>query len=261
MPAMWGILNRAATGVLTASAALPSAPAANLSGPHGDPASSWQTPAGTTTATVRIDGGVGATWRLFAVCNANFSGTAIVQWTVSDNPDMSSPTYYSGNVVGVSDRQTVHVAPTEVVGRYCQVRIVNASVADGYLRAANLWAGPAIEMRRGLSYESAWDRTATQETQTTRGGQEYPITQFQRRGWGLRFGSVPAAEFAAGVATLDAVIRAGNSGDNVLFIPFSTQTDTINRDAILGLLRPSAVGYVNGTGLYRSWSARITERL
>lgn len=261
MAAFWSIENRAASGNIIASSALASAPASNLAGPHGDPASSWQSAAGITTATVVVDGGVGATWRILGLHNTNLSTTAIVQWTISDNPDLSEPVYTSGNVAGVADRQTVHVTPAAVTGRYCQARIVNASNPDGYLRAAQMWAGPAIEMSRGLSYQAAWDRAVARETQTSRGGQEYPITFYQRRGWNLTFGSVPAAEFASGLATLDGVIRVGNTGDNVLFVPFSTQADTINRDSILGVLSPGGVGYVNGTGLYRTWSGRITERL
>lgn len=261
MPTLIGCENRAAAGAILASSEVPSAPAANLANPHGDPASSWQTLSGVTTATARFDGGAGATWRILLLANTNLSPTAIVQWLISDNPDMSDPIYSSGNVVGVADRQSVHVIPAEVAGRYCRARIVNASNPDGRLRVAQAYVGPAIEMRRGLSFQSAFERMAEEELVTTRGGQEYPELRFERRAWNLSFGLVPDAEFAVGRNTLDAVMRIANTGENIAMVPMSTKLATINRDAILGRLKPGPVGFVSTSGRHRTWSGRITERL
>ncbi len=256
MGAMFGYRTNIGLGGITATSAVPSLSATNLANPHGDPSNSWQTAPGVTTASVTFDGTAGAPWRLLWLANSNLTSTAIVQWTISDNADLSAPIYESGSLTGVAARQLVHVMPAELTGRYCRMRILNSSNPDGFLRVAQVFGGAAYEMSRGLSFQSAWDRTAAQDSQETRGGQEYVTMRFQRRGWNVSFGSIRQTEWPL----LDALMSTANRGGNVAFVPFPDSSDR-NRDAVLGRKAPGSLGYVNGTGLYRTWSARITERL
>lgn len=257
MPVFFGYRSAVAAGRLLASSALPSLPADNLATPHGDPASSWQTAPGIMIATIRIDGGAGAIWRLLWLAQSNLTSAALIQWTISDQPDLSSPIYASGSLSGVALRQHVHVTPQPVTGRYCQLRILNASNPEGHLRVGQLFAGPAYQSGRGLSYQSTYGREAAQDRDETRGGQLYVTQRFQRRGWELALG--PIAEQEAW-SVLDDLMMVAGAGGNVGFVPASTSPH-INRQAVLGLLEPGRLGFFNGTGRFRNWSARLMERL
>jgi len=446
--ALFGFNNRALTGTLTASAAAAGLGPDQLANPHGATSSSWQTPAGTTTAHVRLDAGSAVEWGAVALCNTNLTPAATVRWRLSNDANFAASMVWDTGAVPVvvaGYRQAVAVEPAALqasgspnafasprlpwegmgtragvtrgtgamapiggvttdriientatsdhyiegtttipsnqintfsvflrpagrtviilrlydsttyssfigctatltgagsVGSNAQagtgtfvsssisdagggwyrvsvtgtvstsannvrprIQLVNASttytgdgvsgvdvwglqivagglaatqslpsavarylrvdIADpgnpaGFIRAAQLYAGPVARPIGNIGYETAFARTVDAPALTTRGGQEFPILRHTRRGWRIALPSLREAEVWPMV---DALQLAAADGRNVLFIPFPAGAD-IQRDAVFGrLTEPAPITWPNPTPLRRAWSCTITERL
>ena len=144
------------------------------------------------------------------------------------------------------------------LARYLRVDIADPGNPAGFLRAAQLYAGPVARPIGNIGYETAFARTVDAPALTTRGGQEFPILRHTRRGWRIAMPSLRPAEVWP---LVDALQLAAADGRNVLFIPFPAGAD-IQRDAVFGRLTdPAPITWPNPTPLRRAWSCTITERL
>jgi len=259
MPAFIGYQNRILTATLSASSQAANLPVTNLQTPHADVTNQWRTTS--RAGNVIADTGSSAsTWRLFMLAALNANANILMRVVISDNADMSAPNYdsnWQGGIMAPGYQQLVWITSSEVQGRYCQILLNNGSNPDPYLSVGLAYAGPAYVPSRGLSYESSWIASPTQDVVETRGGQEYITQRFRRRAWDIAFGSLPAADVYASVAE---VMRVADLGVNIAFVPFSDGDPS--REAIMGRLRTtSGIGYPARVAQYRSWRAQITERL
>jgi hypothetical protein len=144
------------------------------------------------------------------------------------------------------------------LARYLRVDIADPGNPAGFLRAAQLYAGPVARPIGNIGYETAFARTVDAPALTTRGGQEFPILRHTRRGWRIALPSLREAEVWP---LVDALQLAAADGRNVLFIPFPAGAD-IQRDAVFGrMTEPAPITWPNATPLRRAWSCTITERL
>jgi hypothetical protein len=144
------------------------------------------------------------------------------------------------------------------LARYLRVDIADPGNLAGFLRAAQLYAGPVARPIGNIGYETAFARTVEAPALTTRGGQEFPILRHTRRGWRI---SMPSLREAEVWPLVDALQLAAANGSNVLFVPFPAGTD-IQRDAVFGRLTdPAPITWPNPTPIRRAWSCTITERL
>lgn len=144
------------------------------------------------------------------------------------------------------------------LARYLRVDIADPGNPAGFLRAAQLYAGPVARPIGNIGYESAFARTVDAPALTTRGGQEFPILRHTRRGWRIAMPSLREAEVWP---LVDALQLAAADGRNVLFIPFPAGAD-IQRETVFGRLTdPAPITWPNPTPIRRAWSCTITERL
>jgi hypothetical protein len=130
--ALFGFNNRALTGTLTASAAAAGLGPDQLANPHGATSSSWQTPAGTTTAWARLDAGSAVEWGAVALCNTNLTPAATVRWRLSDDANFAvSPVWDTGAVpvVVAGYRQAVAVEPAALQASTAINRVRNPRAA------------------------------------------------------------------------------------------------------------------------------------
>ena len=263
MPAWIGSLNRAVDGTIAVSSSVASLPGENLQNPHGDSSNAWQS-AGQTTCTIRVDAGTeAATWQMFGLFRTNLTAGANMRITIGSQAWLESgaPANWDSGLTsaGVTPGfgQAVRIAPAEVTGRYCRFSVQDPGNPDGFLAAAQIYAGPGYQAG-GISYESAWQRSTTQQRTETRGGQEFVSEKFSRRGWDVSFPNVPTSQVYTQI--MEAMRMAG-LGRNILFVPFGAGAD-ITRDAVFGRLEVNGgIGYRNGAGMRRTWRATITERL
>jgi hypothetical protein len=259
--AAFGFDNWALTGELTASAAVAGLGADHLANPHGATATSWQTPVGTTSAHVVLDAGAAVSWGGFALCNTNLMPAATLRWRLSDDASFATAIYDSGilsGAVAAGYRQAAHVLPSAVTARYLRVDIVDPGNPAGFLRAAQLYAGPIVRPARNIGYETAFARAVDAPAITTRGGQEFPILRHTRRSWRISLPSLGEDEVWP---LVDALHLAAADGRNVLFLPFPTGQH-IARDAVFGRLTdPAPITWPHPTPARRAWSCTITERL
>jgi hypothetical protein len=135
--ALFGFNNRALAGTLTASAAAAGLGPEQLATPHGATSSSWQTPAGTTTAHVRLDAGSAVEWGAVALCNTNLTPAATVRWRLSNDANFAASMVWDTGavpVVSAGYRQAVAVEPAALQAAGPVNTVGNA-------RAAGLVAG------------------------------------------------------------------------------------------------------------------------
>jgi hypothetical protein len=259
--ALFGFDNRALGGTFTVSAAVAGLGPDQLADPHGATATSWQTPAGTTSGWVRLDAGAAVGWGAFALCNTNLTPAATLRWRLSDDAAFATAIYDSGTLGGAvvaGYRQAVHVLPSAVTARYLRFDIADPGNPAGFLRAAQLYAGPVVRPARNIGYETAFARAVDAPAITTRGGQEFPILRHTRRSWRIALPSLGEDEVWP---LVDALQLAAADGRNVLFLPFP-EGQQIARDAVFGRLTDAApITWPHPTPIRRAWSCTITERL
>ncbi|MFC7611635.1 hypothetical protein [Teichococcus aestuarii] len=261
MAALFGYRNWLLSGVLTATSQVASLPVSNLATPHADVTNQWRTASGARSASFVIDtGDTAAIWRLFMLAATNLNQNALVRWIVSNNADLSSPSYDSGwrNAGSLHGyQQSVVIAPAEVTGRYCQCSLNNGSNPDPFLSVGLAYAGPAYQPAPNLAADTAWLVQPARDAVQTRGGQHYVTQRYRQRGWDIAFTSIPSAELLASVAEM---MRVADTGANIAFVPFIEGQPS--REAVLGLLQTaSGIGYLDMAAQYRTWRAQIMERL
>jgi hypothetical protein len=259
MSSLFGWENHARSAIITASAALPGLGPGQLQNDHGATSTSWQTPAGTTSAWLLVDAGAALSWRALGVFNTNLTTAATLRWRLGNDPGFATALQDSGTLSGTiaaGFRQGLHILPSAVTARYLRLDIADPANPEGALRVAQLYAGTAVAALRSISRQSAFLRIADAPSLTTRGGQEFPLLRHARRAWQV---SLPALAQSEVWPLVHALQQAAEDGRNILFVPFPAGPDSA-REAVFGrLLAPSAITWP-GPGL-RSWSATITERL
>jgi len=264
---LFGWTNYASTGALSAgSNAANMSVASGWSSDQGSSSTAWQTVTGVVTsadgAYARIDAGAAVTWRAFALARTNLTSAATVRWRVGSVADMSSGVIYdsgtvsAGIVAGIG--QSVVVAATDQVARYCQVDINDAANPDSFINIPLAYAGPVWVPTVGADWQSSFGRDDRIDEVVTLGGQEFPIARWLRRHWSLALTAISAAEVWASVMPLDQVAR--RSG-NVIYIPDTASAD-IAAETVLGRLKPTSdLTYTASSTTMRSYRAQITERL
>jgi len=120
-----------------------------------------------------------------------------------------------------------------------------------------IFAGPGWNPLGGIAYSSIPSREDNITEVVSRGGQEYPTLNWQRRVWDITMDSIRASELYTQANELD---RSCRTGGNILFIPDSATNPYY--EAIVGRCRPrSGFPYPYQAGDRRRWTATITERL
>ncbi len=263
-----GFTNLIDAASLTAGSEVAGLPATNLQDPIGSPSVAWQTLVGdlTTADGANLVGYAGytATINGFAIARSNLSSTAQVLWRVWQSADMmdDSLAYSTGWIsAGVVPTigQHVHVAPSDVIGRYFRLDIHDPLNADGFINIPLIYIGPlwvpsVVELTRESTQGHAQGGTTT----TTRGGQVRISLNWVAREWNAQLQFITNSEMESRALPMDRLVRYGG---NVLFIPNVESTD-INRQAIFGIATPTApFGFTVPMDDARSWAATITERL
>jgi hypothetical protein len=254
--------NRVLTGALSASAAATGLGASNLADDHGATSTSWQTPAGTTSAYFQLDGGGGATWDVLGFFNSNLTPAATVRWRLSDDATFATSISDSGVLSGpvvAGYRQALRVLAATVTARYLRVDIADTANPEGVLRVAQAFAGVARRPTRNFSYTgTTFRRAASVGAQRSRGGQTFADFRFSERAWAIGLPTLGRDEAWTLAQDLQ---RQAEAGGNVLFIP-NPEGSHLAREAVFGLLSAAGeIGRPQGAPLLRSWSLTITERL
>jgi len=175
--------------------------------------------------------------------------------------DLDETVYDSGDSVpgivkGVG--QAVHVAPSEVVGRYARCDIYDAGNPDGFLNVPLMYAGPAWQPSINMSFQSTFHYDVQNNDFVTRGGQEFPTFLWERRRWEIVLGAVKSSEVWSSMME---AARVGRQNRNVLFVP-DPDSSQRHAESVFGRLEPNSdVTYPVNSLLFRSWRARVTERL
>lgn len=259
--AVFGWENHGLTGTLTASAAAAGLGPEQMQTPHGATSTAWTTPSGTTTAHVVLDAGGAVEWGAAGLFNTNLTPAATVRWRIGGDSTFAAHDYDSGTLSGTvaaGYRQSVHVLPSAVTARYMRVDIADASNPEGRIRVAQLYAGRAVRPTRNIGFESAFERLAETPAVVTRGGQQFPIFRFARRGWRV---SLPSLAPGDVFPLAEALHIAAQGGGNVLFVPFPAGA-YVAREAVFGTVSAAtAIGWPSQTPLLRSFGFTITERL
>lgn len=255
-----GYANRLRTAALTAGSAASGLGPTNLQSDQGDAASSWQTAAGVLApgdgAWLQADTGSAVTWRAVSIHRSNLTAAAslrVMLGSTAGGTDVVDETI-TGLAAGYG--QMILALGADVTARHLRIEITDAANADGFLRIALAYGGPAWEPEEGMQIGSAAGRDARVNEVETRGGQEFTERRFTRRTWGLSMRAYSDDEMWDGVMEL---ARASERGGNVLLIPFPDGAE-IQRETVFGRLR---VGPELTYGDYpmRDWRATVTERL
>jgi hypothetical protein len=170
-------------------------------------------------------------------------------------------TYDSGVVpagVAAGYGQSVTAAPEDVTGRYCVLDIDDPGNPDGFLNIPLAYAGPAWQPAGNVSPATVQGRDESTAEFTSRGGQEYPVSFWQRRRADVDFQAIRNSEVWPNVDALDRVARLGG---NCLFVP-DPDSDDRHRASVFGRAKPRAdLSYFQGAPDRRAWRVSFTERL
>lgn len=151
---MWNMRHRTATW--TAGSAKSTLPASHLG--DDDPARVWQTAEGVDSTYVLADAGASVTMRGFVLVyySGDASATLRLKVSTADATGAAGDAYDSGalNDFDPAYNHWIHLAPTEVTGRYVRLDITNSS--QSRLEAATLAFGPVwtpeINVERGVQW-------------------------------------------------------------------------------------------------------------
>ena len=258
---MLGGTNYFKTGSLTAGAADVNLPVSNLSTDQGYAAAGWQTPAGVTLAptgaTFELAVATASPFQVVVLARTNLSPTAVCLFAIMDaSRNVLARQTVAGPAPGFG--QVVCIFPTIITGSILAVQIIDAGNPDGAINIPLAWAGAPWQPTRNISYTSALGRDRTDNVTTTRGGQEYALTQFVRRRWSVVHTSLAEAEALGPLMT---VLQSSDTQTNILFIP-DPGSAFLSQQAVLGRLTVKAdLAYSAQGADRRSISFDITERL
>lgn len=130
--ALFGFANHALSGTFSASASVAGLSPDQLGNDQGATSTSWQTPAGTTTAHVVLDAGAEVEWGAVALCNTNLTPAATLRWRLSNDPAFAaSPVWDTGAAPAVVTgyRQAVAVEPAALQSAATANRVRNPRAA------------------------------------------------------------------------------------------------------------------------------------
>lgn len=254
----WDNLVEAPDTLVSATAEAVGLGAQNLRIPLGDPSVAWQTPLGTTVASVLLVRPAAAPWRALCLARTNLSPSAFIQVRVGTRTGVAtSPTYSSGLlaagvVPGV--RQVLHVLPPAVSGEALLLDVLDPTNPDGFLNVPLLFAGDVVDFVIAAAPERPLDLRRFDAQ--GRGGALFTDRGEPSRGWNFRVADLPD-ERAGFLPTLESFAA---SGRNVLFVPLWPHARAA-ADAVFGPLDPGPGGFADLVGAHRTWSATIRERL
>jgi hypothetical protein len=283
----WRNLLRTAT--LTASAQATGLGPNKLKSDQGGAWDAWQTPAGTTTATLQGTLAAPDAVRAMSLHRTNLTGQAQLRWRlylltsqtgdydlVDDNGQLivddygNAITYHTqagvdllvhdsglvstGVVTGLA--QAVLALPSYLVATRFVLDIQDPGNPDGFLNIPLAFMGPAWDPLGGLSYGTSLGYSGAAREVVTRGGQVWSDPAPIQRQWNLQTESIRKEEVWPQVMEMD---RYARSSGNVLFVPQLNDLAGAGREAVYGILKPSApIGYRSWSR--HSWAGTITER-
>ena len=254
----WENAVEAAGAAISTSSEAVGYPAQMLAIPQGAPSVAWQTLAGVTAAHVQIAASAAVAWRAVALTRTNLTNAATIRVrlgsvaNITSAPDYDSGTIPAGVVAGIG--QALHILPSAVTAAVCRIDISDAANPDRCLNIPLAYAGPCTAFT--ISADSRNSLDVRRQDVTTRGGQVFTDALSRARTWAISVGFIRESA----IAFLDGLEAASTDGVNVLFIPRESSARA-SAESIFGLLTPGLRGFIGPTGLYRNWSANITERL
>jgi hypothetical protein len=252
----WENAIEASSTSLAVSAAADGASAELLRVPIGAASVAWQTPAGTTTASLTVTAAAAVAFRAACLSRTNLTTGATIRVRVGSAANIiSAPAYDSGTVsagVAVGIGQALHVMSAAVSAVAMRIDISDAANPDGYLNIPLAYAGPGTEFN--IAYSSNTGLDVRRGDTTTRGGQVFVDALSRARGWTLDVGHIrdAAADW------LDPLEASAAQGRNILFVP-RVGNARAAAESVFGILAPGRRGFLGVNG--RSWSATISERL
>jgi len=259
MAAFLGWSNLIKSATITANSA--TLPAANIAEDVGAPSVAWQTAAGVVTeaggALLTATFAAASPVRAVSLHRSNLTAAASVVFRLYTTP---GPTLvYTATVPGPAAGygQVLHVLPSDVSANYLTVGITDASNPDGFINVPLVFCGAVWFPASGVSFSSTTGRDDSVAEVVTRGGQEYPTLEWQRRRWAVALDGVRASELWAKVGELD---RSARVGGNVLFAPDHGSTN-LKYEAVFGRCKGTDVSFPYGAADRRRWTATIAERL
>ena len=245
------------SSTLLAASAADGASAELLRVPIGAASVAWQTPAGTTTASLMlVTAAAGVAFRAACLSRTNLTTGATIRVRVGGvalitiAPDYDSGVVSAGVAVGIG--QALHVMPAAVPAVAMRIDISDAANPDGYLNIPLAYAGPGTEFNIGYGSTSSLD--GRRGDVTTRGGQVFVDALSRARSWALNVDHI--RDVAAG--WLDPLEAAAAQGRNILFVP-RVGNARAAAESVFGLLAPGRRGFLGVNG--RTWQATISERL
>lgn len=175
--------------------------------------------------------------------------------------EVAARTYDSGAVsagVVAGYGQSVIAAPAAAAGQFCRLDIDDPTNPDGFINVPLAYAGPVWQPTGNASPATVQGRDDATSEFVSRGGQEYPVSFWQRRRADVDFQSIRNAEVWPNV---DAFDQAARLGGNCLWIPDPDSADKA-RAAVFGRAKATAdLSYYQNAPDRRAWRVRFTERL
>jgi hypothetical protein len=247
-----GYLNAVRLGAVAASSSVGGLGPDQLQNDQGNSAQALQF-SGTTGCTITV------TWsglyHAFGIFRHNLTPGATVTFTVKNGGSTVLTGTALASVPGF--RQSVWVAGAPVFGTSCVISIADAGNPDGHVNVPLAFVGPVFQPARNMTFQSSFGRAQQVSKAITRSGGVIPRLDWLKRIHDVVFSGIKEAELSA-ITEID---LAGRQGSNLLFVP-NPASLTINTEAIFGEFEPqSNVGYFGQNRDFRSWSARLTERL
>ena len=242
-------------GIVTASASLATQPPANLKDPALSPRiwigldnSEW----------VQVDFLVAQTLGLVGLFGFNGTATATVRVRLSNNSNMSAPTYDTGASpinagVNPNFRALIHLLSAPASGRYLRLDLADAAIA--IIQAARLVAMPAFRPARGIGWNIQREATDSTRIQVAESGQSWVQRGVVRREWRLQFHALTDAEVDG---EFNAIMRLGRSDD--VLVVLNPASSNLGRDSLLGLIQQNLSAEHRGLNLQTA-DLIIGERL
>ncbi len=253
------------TSDISANSATPSLPPENLKTDQCSPSTGWQTLYNATTlATGALFKGVFATAqsvvRSVVLVNTNLTSDATINIALWINgggtPIPVGVLNCNGPTTGY--RQVVALFRNDIVADFVQIFFNDPTNPDNNINIGGVFCGPLWIPATGADWNLALGRDSQINEVVTRGGQERPQLQWDKRKVTFTLPGIRKSELYADQQELDRISRMGS---NVLFIPDIT-SDDLQREAIYGRLTEQSdltLPYHNIDR--RSWGGKVTERL
>jgi len=246
-----GAENQVLLAQLTASAAVATLPAGNLTSQQGSASYAWRVPA--TEATLTLDFASVAPVRAVSVHRTNLMPAA--SWTVTClNGD--AVVWSQSGAMNVVSGQALCILPPGISGNRVTIAISDPGNPDGFLSIPLMYVGDLWQPVRNFSTDSTSSFALGVDEATALSGAEFPQHRWTQRKLSIAHQSYGAAE----VAVLQQIQRVAATGQNILFVP-DPASSRANVESLFGRLSGGEIGNPFGAADRRSWTFTQTERL